>query len=80
MAESSKTGIGVATTPGRLSRAELKNFVKPTELSMREIQAPDLNSELAKSRILDAVHKHIRDDIGANMADVSFGLDFGLDI
>jgi len=80
MGNGSKGGIGVTAKAGAMSRAELKEFVKPTELSMREIAAPDMNSELAKSRILDAVHKHIRDDIGANLADISFGLDFGLDL
>jgi hypothetical protein len=51
-------------------------------LELSDLSGQDLNSELAESRIMDAVQKHVRDDLGAMNEDVrvAFGLKFNLDI
>ena len=51
-------------------------------LELSNLSGGDLKSEIAKSRIMDAVHRHIREDLGSATGEVEikFGLKFGLDI
>jgi len=49
-------------------------------LELEKVSAPDLQSEIAKSRIMEAVHRHIREDLDVNYADIDFTLHFGLSL
>jgi hypothetical protein len=48
-------------------------------IRIQEKGADALNEQLARSRIMDAVQAHIRDDLGADRAALEWSLDFGLD-
>lgn len=54
--------------------------LQPAVLELEKISAPDLQAELAKSRIMEAVHRHIREDLDVNFADIDFSLRFGLSL
>ncbi len=51
-------------------------------LELTELSGKDFNNEIAKSRIMDAVHRHVREDLGVapDEVEVKFGLKFSLDI
>ena len=51
-------------------------------LELTGLSGSEFNAEIAKSRIMDAVQRHVREDLGVSLDEVgiSFGLKFSLDI
>ncbi|MCF6435462.1 MULTISPECIES: hypothetical protein [Pseudoalteromonas] len=67
-------GVGVRTSEA------VKAFRQPAELKLDKLDVHSLNEELGKSRILEAVKGHIINDLKLDASQISFSLDFGLDI
>jgi hypothetical protein len=63
---------------GAESQPELVRPSSLPSLSLKAVPLPDLQAEVAKSRIVEAAHSYLTDVVGLKAIDVDFGLTFGL--
>ena len=54
--------------------------LRPAVLELYKLSGRDLQEEVAKSRIMEAVQRHIREDLGLAAIDIDFTLSFSLSL